>query len=87
MAQYHNIMEDLVEEEYTKAARTLGCCTCDRCRSDIIAYALNLMPPKYVATQKGEVYSKTFILRNQHYADVLAALSKAASVVKEHPRH
>lgn len=87
MAQYHNIMEDLVEEEYAKAARTLGCCTCDRCRSDIIAYALNLMPPKYVATQKGEVYSKTFILRNQHYADVLAALSKAAAVVKEHPRH
>lgn len=87
MSEYHNIMEDLVEEEYDRAAQTLGCCTCENCRSDIIAYALNQMPPKYVASHTGEMYSKTFILRNQHYADVLAALSKAAAVVREHPRH
>ena len=37
--------------------------------------------------RKGEVYSKTFILRNQHYADIMAALAKGAKVVSDHPRH
>lgn len=87
MAEYKNIMEDLVKEEYESAAASLNCCTCEDCRNDIIAYALNQLPPKYVATRTGEVYSKTFILRNQHYADIMAALAKGARVVSEHPRH
>ena len=65
----------------------MDCCTCDDCRNDMIAYALNQLPPKYVATRKGEVYSKTFILRNQHRTDIMAALTKAAKIVKENPRH
>lgn len=87
MSQYKNIMEYLVEEEYSRAASSLGCCTCEKCRSDIIAYALNQLPPKYVATEKGEVYSKTFILRNQHRTDIMAALAKASALVREQPRH
>lgn len=87
MSEYKNIMEDLVLEEFDNAAQTLGCCTCEDCRNDIIAYALNQLPPKYVATRTGEVYSKTFILRNQHYADVMAALTKGARLVADHPRH
>lgn len=87
MIEYRNIMESLVEEEFERAAVSLGCCTCEACRNDIIAYALNQLPPKYVATRKGEVYSKTFILRNQHYADIMAALAKGAKVVSDHPRH
>ena len=84
---YRNIMESLVEDEFNRAGTSLGCCSCDACRNDVIAYALNLLPPKYVATRKGEVYSKTYILRNQHFADIMAALTKAANVVKEKPRH
>ena len=51
MAEYKNMMENLVEDEYGRAASSLGCSTCDICRSDIIAYALNLLPPKYVVTR------------------------------------
>ena len=87
MSDYKNVMEDLIEEEFDSLQPTLDCCTCDACRSDMIAYALNQLPPKYVATRKGEVYSKTFILRNQHRTDIMAALTKAASVVKANPRH
>jgi len=87
MADYKNIMEELVEEEFDAAAPGLNCCTCEACRNDIIAFALNQLPPKYVATRKGEVYSKTFILRNQHYADIMAALAKGANLVRENPRH
>ena len=87
MSDYKNVMEDLIEEEFDSLQPTLDCCTCEACRSDMIAYALNQLPPKYVATRKGEVYSKTFILRNQHRTDIMAALTKPASVVKANPRH
>lgn len=87
MAEYKNMMENLVEDEYGRAASSLGCSTCDICRSDIIAYALNLLPPKYVVTRAGEVYSKTFMLRNQHRTDIMAALARGADVVRKNPRH
>ncbi len=66
---------------------TIDCCRCTACRIDVIAYALNLIPPKYVATRKGEVYSKVLILRNQYRTDMMSALAKAAEVVKANPRH
>ena len=62
MAEYKNIMENLVEDEFERAKGSLNCCTCEACRNDIIAYALNQLPPKYVATRKGEVYSRALIL-------------------------
>jgi len=87
MPAYKNIMEELVEEAFENLEGPLDCCTCDECRNDIIAYALNQLPPKYVATRAGEAYSKTFILRNQHYADIMTALAKGAKLVADHPRH
>lgn len=87
MPTYHNVMEELVQGEYDRISDSLSCCKCENCRNDIIAYALNLLPPKYVVTRKGAVYSKTYILRSQHLTDILAALAKAAKVVGENPRH
>ena len=87
MPSYKNAMELLVEEQFDKIAGSLGCCTCDSCRNDIIAFALNQLPPKYVATDRGEVYSKTYTLRSQHLTDIMTAIAKGATVVREHPRH
>ena len=87
MPNYHNVMEELVQGEYDRINASLNCCKYENCRNDIIAYALNLLPSKYVVTRKGEVYSKTYILRSQHLTDILAALTKAAKVVGENPRH
>ena len=85
--EYRNIMESLVEMEYESIKDSLDCCTCPVCHNDIVAYALNLLPTKYVATRTGEVYSKSYILRIQHRADITSALVKAAAVIKENPRH
>lgn len=84
---YKNIMEDIVENKMNQMQPTLGCCTCERCRSDIVAYALNQLPPKYVATAKGEAYSKVYTLSVQHDADVMAAITQGAKLVEKHPRH
>ncbi len=87
MQTYKNMMENLVEDEYERAAASLGCCQCPQCRGDVIAYALNSLPTKYVSTQKGEVYSKLFMLRGEYRTAIMAALVKGAAVVKENPRH
>ncbi|MCI8442379.1 MAG: late competence development ComFB family protein [Provencibacterium sp.] len=84
---YKNIMEDIVENKMKQIQETLGCCTCENCRCDIIAYALNQLPPKYVVTAKGEVYSKLYTLSVQHDADVMAALTQGANLVAKRPRH
>ena len=45
-----NIMEDFVFEKIDKIVDSLGCCTCPKCKSDIAAYVLNNIQPKYVAS-------------------------------------
>ncbi len=86
-ALYKNVMEDIVESKMNQMLESLGCCTCEQCRNDIIAYALNHLPPKYVVTAQGEVYSKLYTLSVQHDADIMAALTQGANLVANNPRH
>ena len=87
MKLYRNIMEDLVEEFYDDIKGKHTCCTCDQCRSDIIAFALNQLQPQYAVTSTGASISKAANLRRQHTADIQAALMRAIRVVSESPRH
>ena len=87
MRKYENIMEAIVEEELAVMAPELECCTCEQCRNDMAAWALNQLPPKYVVTQAGSAISKADTMRIQHLTDVRTALVQAAQMVKEHPRH
>lgn len=87
MSSYVNVMEELVEESYENVKNTLNCCQCEVCHNDIMAYALNLLPPKYVVLDERDVYSKNYILKNRMMSDIMAALVKAASVVSKNPHH
>ena len=87
MRRYENMMEAIVEEGLDMMGDSLGCCLCEQCRSDIAAYALNHLPPKYVVTQAGGAISKADTLRIQHLTDVRTALIQAAQMVNENPRH
>lgn len=87
MPGYQNIMELLVEQMYDNVVSTLDCCICPLCRNDIIAYALNQLPPKYVGLRDGEAYAKQFILLKEYRTQIAAALVRAAAVVRENPRH
>jgi len=87
LKQYENVMETIVEEAWDKVGPELDCCQCEQCRNDIIAWALNQLPPRYVATHSGKAISKADTLRIQHLTDVRTALVQGARIVKEHPRH
>lgn len=82
-----NYMEVLVEEELDTMIEKIGVCKCERCRMDIKALALNSLTPKYIVTDSGKLYTKISLLQQQFDVDVLAAITKAALIVKENPRH
>ena len=87
MRSYRNIMEDIVEEQYNGIKDRLDVCSCEQCHSDIVALALNNLPPRYVSTVSGLTFSKVASTKMQFQTDVQAALIRAAQIVKQYPRH
>ena len=62
-------------------------CTCDRCRKDIIALALNSLPPRYVVTEIGDAVTNVDLDSFQGKANIIMAVYKAIDIVNSHPRH
>ncbi len=87
MHPYRNIMELLVEQQFDLMSPTLHCCTCIICRNDIIAYALNQLPPHYVVTEQGELYLKAMALDSQPATDLITAITRGANLIAANPRH
>jgi competence protein ComFB len=80
-------MEEIVLSAMQDILRDIKVCTCERCRYDIAAKALNDLPPQYIVTQKGVIYSKINNLKSQFEVDVISAITKAAILVKRNPNH
>jgi competence protein ComFB len=53
---------------------------------DIIAYSLNHLPPRYVVTEKGRIFSRIDELKHQFKADIIIELSKAIQHILANPR-
>ncbi|MEW6623741.1 MAG: late competence development ComFB family protein [Bacillota bacterium] len=82
-----NVMELLVMQTVEDVlSKFPEVCRCDICRTDILALALNQLPPKYTVTEKGELFSKIQILEAQYRADIIGAITKAIIKVSESPR-
>lgn len=82
-----NHMEDVVTRTLEDMMPKLNICTCDLCKKDIVAYALNHLPPKYVVTPKGDLYSRLSEFTQQFEIDVQVALTEAIKVISKNPRH
>lgn len=84
-----NIMEQFVKDEIycLMAQKTYSGCTCEKCRADMMALALNKLPAKYVVTEKGKAISKVEVTIPQNRVDLIAAVTAASKIVAEKPRH
>lgn len=82
-----NYMELCVNDMLDSVLTGINACRCERCRMDTLAIALNSLPPKYVVTKKGELYTKLSSLQNQFDVDIIAAITKASVIVGRNPRH
>ncbi len=87
MPEITNYMEICVKDALIPVLNAVNSCTCEKCRLDITAIALNSLPPKYVVTKKGQLYTKLSALQQQFDVDIIAAITKAAVLVGRSPRH
>jgi competence protein ComFB len=87
MPHLKNYMEEFVFNQMAEVLDDINMCKCEKCIMDIAAIALNDLPPKYIVTKKGELFSKVDSLRQQFEVDIIAAITKAAVIVKRNPRH
>jgi competence protein ComFB len=87
MPQIKNYMEELVYGQLDDVLEDISMCKCNKCKMDVAAIALNDLPPKYIVTEMGEIYSKLNILSQQFEVNVVSAITKAAILVKRRPRH
>ena len=82
-----NFMEVIVREMLPAVLANSPVCTCERCRLDILSYALNNLPPRYVVTNKGDMFARLETMQVQFEADVATALINGAKLVGSNPRH
>lgn len=87
MPHLKNYMEEFVFHQLKEVLDDINMCKCEKCMLDVAAIALNDLPPKYIVTEKGELYSKIDALKQQFDVDVIVAITRAAAVVKKRPRH
>ncbi|MFS0575548.1 late competence development ComFB family protein [Sporosarcina sp. 179-K 3D1 HS] len=83
-----NVMEDVVRDVLLKYQSQLHLtCKCERCFDDIMALALNQLPPRYIANSDLSPY-----VRAAHEADrqgattILSVVASAAGRVSKSPR-
>ncbi len=79
-----NVIECVVLKHLDEAISRFNTCSCDRCRCDIVAHALNNLQPKYVvgSPRRAEMFQENVNVRT-----VLVALVNAVLAVRANPRH
>ena len=87
MSDVHNVMETLVEDHLDSCIRGAGACSCEFCRADVKALALNKLPPRYASRLQGSIITRANNMKSQASTDVLAAIMEAIAIVQANPRH
>lgn len=82
-----NYSEVLVRERIDELLANNDVCDCQQCKLDIMALALNKLPPRYIVSEQGEVYSKVHSFTTQTIADVVGAIADAIYKVSRKPNH
>ena len=80
-----NAVKDAVEELFAQG-KNPGC-SCQRCKLDVIALALNSLPSKYVVTSMGNAVTNVALNSSQWQANLTMAVCNAIEIVRSKPRH
>lgn len=82
-----NVMERLANEKVDKYIGLFGLCTCARCRRDVLALTLNVLPSKYVVMPEWEFSIRFDMYANRYSSALTAELLRACKEVMDNPRH
>lgn len=85
------MIKNLVEEHVTAAYATLrphfpAFCGCDLCREDVLTYALNRVPPRYVSRREGSVVTEVNLEKEQSRAAIEVVVMEALRKISVAPR-
>ena len=61
-------------------------CGCELCRDDALVYALNRVPPRYVATRAGSVLTEVNLEKDQNRAVIDVAMMDGLRKISLAPR-
>jgi competence protein ComFB len=82
-----NLIEEHVRESYTGVSRRFpDFCGCEVCREDVLVYALNRVPPRYVTTLKGQAVTEVTLEKEQERAVIDVAVIEGIRRVSAAPR-
>ena len=83
-----NVMERLIDEQFPVVMQKFpNACCCAQCLSDIKALTLNTLQPRYVSTDRGDLFESVNIMDMMIKVDALRAMTEAAERVTNNPRH
>ncbi len=82
-----NIMERIVLNDVEDLMQKAGACSCEKCKMDVAAIALNNLPPKYIVSVAGFIMESYNMSKLQGKVDIYNEIFRAIEMVKEHPMH
>lgn len=85
------MIKNLVEDHVNAAYQMLrphfpAFCGCELCREDVLTFALNRLPPRYVARREGSVVTEVNLEREQSRAAIEVVVMEALRKVSVAPR-
>lgn len=85
-----NVSESAIRSVYESLlASQAGFCSCERCREDVVAFALNKTRPHYVSgsSDVGEVVTGVNLSMDRARAELTVVVLDAMRKVAANPRH
>ena len=83
----HNAVEDHVLEAYDQLRNHFPAfCGCETCRLDVLVYALNRLPPRYVVGLEGKVVTDVNLDKDQNRAAIEVAVMEGIRKISLSPR-
>ena len=82
-----NLAEDHVLQSFESLRQHFpNFCGCDVCREDVLVFALNRVPPRYVATLEGSVVTEVNLEKEESRAPIDVAMMEGFRKVSLAPR-
>ena len=86
-AEVINVMYQLALDKLDKYIKMFGLCNCQRCRNDVLATALNTLPPKYLVIKPADLTLRGDLYAAKYGSDITAQILHACKQVMDTPRH
>jgi len=83
----HNLAEEHVQAAYEAIhSRFPDFCGCDLCHDDVMVYALNRVPARYVSSRVGSVLTEVNLEKDQNRATIDVAVMDGLRKIALSPR-